>query len=164
SLTLALRHRLAAAPPSGPVFRALAGGTATLVDTLADRLRERGAGIHTSTAVTGLGATTDGRIAVTVADRPALVADSGVVAAPAARHVGRRAGRRSQPCRRGAPAPHRPRAGRVRDRGPRRLPGHRARGSVRRARPPRRRVARHRGLVRFEEVAALERRGAHRAA
>ena len=39
SLTLALRHRLAAAPPSGPVFRALAGGTATLVDTLADRLR-----------------------------------------------------------------------------------------------------------------------------
>jgi len=83
SLTLALRHRLAAAPPSGPVFRALAGGTATLVDTLADRLRERGAGIHTSTAVTGLGATTDGRIAVTVADRPALVADSVVVAAPA---------------------------------------------------------------------------------
>jgi oxygen-dependent protoporphyrinogen oxidase len=51
SLTEALRRRRVAAPPAGPVFHGLRGGTTRLVEALAAACRDRGVTIHTSAAV-----------------------------------------------------------------------------------------------------------------
>lgn len=103
SLILALRHRLAAAPPTGPVFRALAGGTGTLIESLEDQLRVRGVDVRTGTGVVDLrrapatpdahaldrdtrrdpAAPVEGRTVVSLADGSVLVADSVIVTTPA---------------------------------------------------------------------------------
>ncbi|UDY34616.1 protoporphyrinogen oxidase [Dermatobacter hominis] len=83
SLTLALRRRVAAAPPSGPVFRALLGGTERMVDVLADRLAGRGADLRTGVAATAVGRDPDGGVVVGTADGAGVRADAVVVALPA---------------------------------------------------------------------------------
>jgi len=93
SLTLALRRRVAAAAPSGPVFRAVRGGTDRMVETLVERLRGRGVEVRTGSGVRSLQHDADGRVVVTLAEDPAppaddqrsasLRADAVVVATPA---------------------------------------------------------------------------------
>lgn len=90
SLTLALRRRLAAATtPSGPVFRALLGGTEVLGSTLEEQLRDRGVSIRTGARVESIRRTPDGvdgepagRIEVALT-RDVVSADAVVVAVPA---------------------------------------------------------------------------------
>lgn len=84
SLTLALRRRVAAAPPTGPVFRALLGGTERMVHALVEQLRARGADLRTDAAATSCRPTAEGTAVVTLADGTELDADAVVVALPAA--------------------------------------------------------------------------------
>lgn len=78
SLTIALRRRRAAAPPSGPVFRGLRSGTEHLVETLAGALRDKGVTIRTGVEVTELLAHHDG---LEVRSRGGTVRAQGVVLA-----------------------------------------------------------------------------------
>ncbi len=87
SLIDALRRRVDGAPTQGPVFRALIGGTETLVDELVDQLRARGAELRTDAAVAGIrsvagGRSTDG-VDVALADGTTIDADAVVLAVPA---------------------------------------------------------------------------------
>lgn len=100
SLTATLQAQLAQSPPTGPVFRALIGGTQTLIDSLVEQLRDRGVELRTGTAVAKLrsrsgpphtrpsGATPHdtapaGAIDVVTSDGTTIVADAVVVTAPA---------------------------------------------------------------------------------
>lgn len=92
SLTAALRRRVAAATPTGPVFRALLGGTERLTTTLAERLRARGVAIRTGAAASRLERLDDGRIGVVLSDVdasevPAADAVVVTVAAPVASRI-----------------------------------------------------------------------------
>lgn len=84
SLVAVLRRRVAAAPPSGPVFRALLGGTATLTDALVDQLRERGVDLRTGAPVASVRASA-GRpgAVVELADGSTIDADGVAVTTPA---------------------------------------------------------------------------------
>lgn len=67
SLTEALRRRRAAAPPSGPVFHALRGGSGRLVEAVAAACVDAGAELRTGTRVTGLDRpTADGPVRLTL--------------------------------------------------------------------------------------------------
>lgn len=83
SLTLALRRRVATAASSGPVFRAMRGGTGRMVAVLSDRLGDRGVDVRTGTGVTTIRRAEDGRALVVLGDGSSLVADAVVVATPA---------------------------------------------------------------------------------
>ncbi len=97
SLIDALRRRVDGAPTQGPVFRALIGGTETLVDELVDQLRARGAELRTDTTVTAIRPTARGRrsddgsesgsgqvpCVVALADGTTIDADAVVLAVPA---------------------------------------------------------------------------------
>lgn len=94
SLTAALRRRRAEAPPTGPVFSTLPGGTERLVDVLASRCRDRGVTIRLGARVTGATRSPDPRadIRLDVRARDRTVrdaADALVVTtdAPVAAHV-----------------------------------------------------------------------------
>lgn len=85
-LSKVLRDRLAAAPPAGPVFTAVRGGTERLVTTLAEQLTGRGAGLRTDAAVVALEAPGPGGPDVTrlrLASGEVIDADAVVVATPA---------------------------------------------------------------------------------
>jgi oxygen-dependent protoporphyrinogen oxidase len=83
SLTLALRRRVAAAPPTGPVFRALLGGTERLVHVLAQRLDQRGVDLRTGAAATSVRPGPDGTVRIALADGEEVVADAVAVTLPA---------------------------------------------------------------------------------
>ncbi|MFZ4519139.1 MAG: protoporphyrinogen oxidase [Microthrixaceae bacterium] len=86
-LSEVLRERLAAAPPAGPVFLAVPGGTGRLVATLAARLAARGADVRTGAPVVALdgGAAGDperGATKVRLASGEELTADAVVLTTP----------------------------------------------------------------------------------
>jgi protoporphyrinogen/coproporphyrinogen III oxidase len=87
SLTVALRRRVAAAPPSGPVFLGVRGGSERLVRTLADACGERGATLRTGVTVGAVerGTLDDDRPgwSVRCADGTSVAADAIVVTTPA---------------------------------------------------------------------------------
>ena len=86
SLIQELRRRAEAAPPPGPVFSALPGGTESLIDELVTRCRGRGVDIRTGASVTGVAAHRHGgtRVNVRQGNRTVqLDADIVVVATPA---------------------------------------------------------------------------------
>ncbi len=96
SLTATLQAQLAQAPPTGPVFQALVGGTQTLIDSLVEQLRGRGVEMRTGAAVAALrsdpvgpsdasatSGTSPDAIEVALVDGTTIAADAVIVATPA---------------------------------------------------------------------------------